>query len=186
MKRFTDMMLDLETLDTTPHAVILQIGICMFNRKDGMDSNIYSKSWSLDIDEQVATGRTISRDTLEFWTILNNQGWIEQMAAQRMPVEDALADFIATVHQVSMEELRVWAKGTHFDIGILNTTVSQDILPWSFRNIHDLRTWILAAMSAQQTLDYDDLIHVHNEKPHDAEHDAIAQARLVQKINGFL
>lgn len=66
----TDAMIDIETLDTRPSAVVLSIGVVLFNRRN---ADVPFKELNLKFgkrefrDEQIMMGRTISKDTAQWW-----------------------------------------------------------------------------------------------------------------------
>ena len=61
-----DCMIDLETLDTSPGAVVLTIGAVKFNpRGTGIIDELYIR---VDVDEQIALGRTVDEGTVEWWS----------------------------------------------------------------------------------------------------------------------
>ena len=85
----THVMIDLETLGTTPDAVILSIGGVKFDPNGDriFDEFIYK----LDIDEQQQRGRTTNEDTMSWWAtqpraVIESAFGLEQ----RTPVDDML------------------------------------------------------------------------------------------------
>ena len=61
-----DCMLDLESLGTRPDCAILTLGAIKFDpyNLDKFGDGIYFR---IDVDEQLALGREVQEDTLEWW-----------------------------------------------------------------------------------------------------------------------
>ena len=60
------LMIDLETLATTPDAAILTIGACKFDpRSNDIDATFYER---IQLDSQENYDRTINEDTLAWWS----------------------------------------------------------------------------------------------------------------------
>ena len=61
-----DCMIDLETLDTVPEAVVLTVGAVKF--KPGGNSIQDELYIRLDVDEQINTNRTVDDRTVAWWS----------------------------------------------------------------------------------------------------------------------
>lgn len=57
-------MVDIETLDTQPTAVIASVAIIIFSLEDGATA---ASSWNVNLKQQIEAGRTISASTLQWW-----------------------------------------------------------------------------------------------------------------------
>ena len=165
-------MLDLETLGTRPEAVILTLGAVKFNpyRISDPGPGLYIRP---DVDEQIARGREVRDDTLQWW--------MEQAEDVR---EEALGD---GNDRIKLEEMyrqlnkflvgadSIWCQGPAFDIVILENIYRQMgwPTPWQFWQIRDSRT----------------LFGVHGDPReknkaglHNALEDCVSQAQGVQQI----
>lgn len=165
------MMLDLETLGTRPDCVVLTIGAVKFDpytlKEPG--PGLYLR---IDVDEQIARGREVQEDTLNWWA---NQA------------EDVREEALGSEDRVSVETLykelnrfcvgvnNIWAQGPVFDIAILENIYRQYgwPTPWQYWQIRDSRT----------------LFGVHGDPRekgkvglHNALEDCVSQATAVQKI----
>lgn len=135
MKSYTDLMVDLETLGTEPGCVILEIGLCAFNRHNS------GRAWQAisifpSIEEQTSLGMKIDYNTMNWW-LEHPEAHEVQKSAARVPMADAQAQLVNFWTGFCNKESYIWAKGTPFDISILRTIIME---PWGFRQIHDLRT----------------------------------------------
>jgi hypothetical protein len=168
MKTFPDLMVDLETYGTAPGCVILEVALVAFDRNS--DRRIAYDSFFPDITEQQSMGFTIDNETMKFWAD-NQEAWTNQLQAMREPVATVVGRINAFWNDhCHVDKTVVWAKGTPFDFPILRTILKD---PWSFRNIHDMRTLKFVSKS--------DIV-VKSTKPHFGLMDAIAQAQEVRQI----
>jgi hypothetical protein len=137
----TDIMIDLETLNTTPDATILTIGAVKFDpfgsevKEPAMDS-FYCR---VDVDSCDRIGLTTSDDTIAWWA---NQSKEAQAAAfdpkDRLDIEEAFA----RLYKFCWGAKRVWSNGSCFDI-IICEHVFRKInraVPWKFWEVRDVRT----------------------------------------------
>lgn len=136
-------MIDIETLDTIPGAVIFEIGAIEFNPLTGETFRTFHES--IRINESLNYGLTQDAETLEWW---EKQGGIPLpaivFAGSAVEVWDMLAFWIKNVNAQA-----VWAWGAHFDIPIMEAAwrvVKRDRnYPWKYWQVSDARTvWKLA------------------------------------------
>lgn len=168
MKTFPDLMIDLETYGTSPGCVILEVALVAFDRNS--NRAMAGMTFFPDITQQQSMGFTIDNETMQFWS-QNRDAWDYQLNQPRDSVETVTAGILRFWEDhCHINKTLVWAKGTHFDLPILRTIVKE---PWSFRNIHDMRTLKLVSKS--------DIV-VKSEKPHEGLADAFAQAKEVVQL----
>lgn len=138
---FTNCMIDLETLGTSPDSVILSIAAVLFNpfeiTKD--TSTLPGIQLLLDIEEQEKLGRTIDEDTVLWWTT-QPQSVQDVIFAEngRLPVSDALTQLT----KFCWNKSRVWVQGPDFDIALLNHIYKQTNVAraWKYWQARDSRT----------------------------------------------
>jgi hypothetical protein len=164
-------MLDLETLGTRPGCVILTLGAVKFNpySLDEPGPGIYMR---INADEQIAAGREVQEDTLQWWLT---------------QPEDVREEAIGEGDRVSVEEMyrqlnkflvgvnNIWAQGPVFDIAILENIYRQYgwPTPWQFWQISDSRTLFKT---------HGDPRVKGREGHHNALADCVYQAQGVQQI----
>lgn len=129
------VMLDLETLDVTPTAVIAAIGAVKFDlEKRIVISEFYNV---VDIEDCQHRGLTIGASTVRWWM---QQGEEARRIFTVTPVtlSYALEAFAAFVEK----EDRVWGNGSMFDNAILAHAYNRCRmpLPWSYKNDLCFRT----------------------------------------------
>lgn len=150
-----EMMIDIETLDVVRTAVVMQVGVAIWQTNSDNNLNvIYQRQFNLDVEQQLRAGRTVCWQTIKFW--------LEQPDAARLSVasDDNVSGyddtpptqrwtpslFFANLSRVAEEKRtidRYWAKGT-FDFDILEDLAAgcrwEQGVPWNFRSKRDLRT----------------------------------------------
>jgi hypothetical protein len=175
-----DVMIDNETLDTTPSAVILSIGAVRFDQysHDMEDNAFYAV---LDIQDQIDKGRTISADTLSFWMMQPPAARAVFADKEKVSLEDALVGLREWIDP--KRDTRPWSMGAGFDIPMLEhayRSLGMDA-PWLF--------WKACCMRHHKNLPnakivYDSVPRLGTH--HNAMDDAIHQARCAQAINETL
>lgn len=168
---FMDIMLDLESLGTRPDCAILTLGAVKFSPYvlDDFGESLYLR---IDVDEQLALGREVQEDTLQWWM---------------KQAEDVREEALGEGDRVSLESMykqlnrfvvgvtNIWCQGPAFDIVILENIYRQCgwPTPWQFWQIRDSRT----------------LFGVHGDPRekgkvglHNALEDCVSQAQGVQQI----
>jgi len=164
-------MLDIETLGTCPDCVVLTLGAVKFNpyTLDDVVGGIYCKP---DVDDQIARGRIVREDTMQWWSEQAEEVREEALGTEdRIPVVQMLKE----LNKFLVGANNVWAQGTVFDIGILEHLYKQyEMVPnWQYWQITDSRT----------------LFKLHGdprvkgkEGLHNALEDCVSQASAVQQI----
>lgn len=142
-------MIDIETLDTTASAVVIQIGAVVFDYNDkGQVTIVDQLDIKLPVAPQLNIGRTISLDTVKFWLNSPKQ---QQLLGELLTPEtkynyrNALAEFLEFCQAHQPREY--WSQGPTFDIIILEDMIAQidsagdtRNVPWKFYQVRDLRT----------------------------------------------
>lgn len=137
-----DVMIDLETLDTSPFCTILTIGAVSFNPKE--NGIVEKLELRPTIEDQTEIHhRIINEDTLRWWSEQSTEA-----------LEEALGDNGRTSFRHCMETLykfcwnrrAVWSNGAAFDIVACETGMRQTLteypnpIPWPFYTVRDTRT----------------------------------------------
>jgi len=170
-----DIMIDLETLDTTPYCVILTIGVVRFDpRGHGVSERLELKPTVEDQTEIYK--RIINEGTLEWWSKQNKEALDEAFnETNRMSLKDCME----ALYKFCWNRRAVWSNGAGFDIVACETAMRQTLtnypnpIPWPFYTVRDTRTiYEIANVSLK-----DD----NQKTSHKAVEDAERQALLVQK-----
>lgn len=164
-----DIMLDIETLATSPDSVILTFGAIKFDPFDSskpMDQGIYFR---VNVDEQIAMGRNVDDGTVAWWGTQSDEVREEALGENDRV---SLEDFTRQVNKFVMNATRVWAQGPVFDIVILENLYRQlgKPAPWQYYTIRDSRTLLKALGDDREG----------GALLHNALADAVSQAQAVQ------
>lgn len=177
---FTDFSIDLETLDTSPRALITSIGIVGFNRKTG---NVgIASELHVSILSQLFR-RKISLSTVLWWMKQSKEAKKAFWKGQRnsIPLRHAmkLLDFRMSMN--CHKDAKVWTNGPEFDCAILEDIHSNSVLflklPWKHwqnESVRSMRT-VYKHITGKKL---DDAVEFEGVK-HSAGADATHQARLV-------
>ena len=164
-----DVMLDLETLATSPNSVILTFGAIKFDPFDAskeMTDGLYLR---IDVDEQIALGRHVDQGTVDWWGTQS-----EEVREEALGEHDrvSLETFTRTLNKFLVGTNRIWAQGPVFDIVIIENLYRQMGLPcpWLYYNIRDSRTLLKALGDSRKG----------GALLHNALADAVSQAEAVQ------
>jgi len=163
------LMVDLETLATSPDAVILTIGAVTF---DPASNKIFDKLYyRVDVESCDRLGMTVNDDTVEWWSKQAADVQTEAFAEDnRVPIEEVIEKF----HKFAWSCDAFWSHGATFDLVILDCYYRKlnKVPPWNFWQIRDTRTLF--------DLGYDP--EMPKEGLHNALEDASRQAVGVQTI----
>jgi len=131
------LMFDLETMATSPRAVILTLGAVTF---DPFTDEIFDEMYfRIDIDAQSELGREINEDTLDWWGKQDPEIMLEAFSDDdRLPLDQAMDKF----HKFAWGCDKVWSHGAVFDIIIIEDLLAQmkRTVPWKFWDCRDTRT----------------------------------------------
>ena len=134
----THAMIDLETLDVLPTAVVLTIGGCKFDPNHIKDTTQHFY-YRFNVDEQLEKGRTVLDSTLEWWgkqeESVRNEALGDENRTPVLEVLQALNKWCVGVDTI-------WCQGPAFDIVILESMFKEykHHIPWPFWKIRDSRT----------------------------------------------
>lgn len=134
----SDIMVDLETLDTKPNCVILSIGAVRFNPMGmGIVEKLELKPTIEDQTEKY--NRTINDETIEWWGKQNPQA-IEEAFSDTGRL--SLKECLEILYKFCWNHRAIWSNGAGFDIVALETGY-RDVgvaIPWPYYTARDTRT----------------------------------------------
>ena len=141
----TKIMLDLETLGTTPGSVIVAIGAVKFGRGQ-LHDEFYRR---VDIDSCLAAGLTVDGSTIRWWLSQGDSARQEIVkAAMNLPM--VLNDFSAWIGDPKAE---IWGNGAAFDNALLAAAYAAAKLPLPWRYSKDRCYRTLCALYPDQRLE---------------------------------
>lgn len=141
----TDAMIDIETLDTRPSAVVLSIGVVLFNRRN---AEVPFKELNLKFgkkefrDEQIMMGRTVDKETVAWWKGQDPEAKKLFKQANVNSVPEALYKLSQFILAEKVNVL-VWGNGAAFDNTIMMSLYDSFGMeaPWKFWNDRCFRTF---------------------------------------------
>jgi hypothetical protein len=140
-----DVMLDLETLGTTPGSAIVAIGAVEFDMQNlVLGARFYA---TISLKSCVQAGLTIDPDTVTWWLKQTDAARRAITGGTPFALVDALNEFTAFLAKCApSDNVRVWGNGPSFDNALLSAAYRAVGLeqPWRYWNDRCLRT--LSAM----------------------------------------
>ena len=134
----THAMIDIETLATSPEAVILSVGGVKFDPYTNEEPHTFFDA-KLDIDAQTELGRDVDQGTIEWWGKQSEEVRNEALGDEnRTPV----LEILQALNKWCVGVDTIWCQGPAFDICILENLYRQynHHIPWAFWKIRDSRT----------------------------------------------
>jgi len=170
-----DIMIDIESLDTSPECVILTIGAVRFDpRGSGVVEKLELRP---TIEEQTEIyNRRINEDTLRWWSTQSPDAIEEAMGDRdRIP----FAECMERLYKFCWNRRAVWSNGASFDIVAMESAWRQtsdkpNPIPWPYYTVRDTRTlYEIAGVSLKNSKH-------QSSTTHKAVEDAVHQALVVQ------
>jgi len=136
------IMVDIETLSThTSNSIVLSVGAAEFWLDDPEPGMSPGREWVLPIGPQIALGREISQDTLNFWKKQPREAIAAWAEAKTTNIEDFLYAFKAFIEGTGLG-YELWVHGVCFDMGNIEGLYQQHgaKAPWPYNCVRDART----------------------------------------------
>ena len=109
------IMIDLETLDTQPSAVIVSIGAVRF----GPDAWQPWAPFYIPVAFDQCDGRTVSRDTIAWWLTQPAEAQAALSDPAAVPLAGALGQLATWIRNGGAADVEVWAGPATFDLAVL-------------------------------------------------------------------
>ena len=148
-------MIDIETWDTAPTAVIRAIAIVGFELKDGLYAIDTACTSIADcrrtVDEQIQAGRTVGTETVAWWAsqderlgdmIGRGKGFAGVEVFEPHSLLGIVEHVLGELHGLPADPgACIWSRG-HFDIAILEHLLQAKggPIPWRYNQVRDVRT----------------------------------------------
>jgi hypothetical protein len=165
-----DLMIDLETLGSTPETPVISIGAAFFDiQTKKIGPTFYM---ALDVNEQIARGRKPTGDTIKWW-LGQSDAAKRVFHEQAKPALVVLTTFIQWYKANNPKGAFVWGNGSTFDISILENMFNDYKLeiPWGYNKAMDLRTFKRFRAGGEQVK--------KSGVNHNALDDAVSQAQYI-------
>lgn len=165
----SDLMIDLETLGTSPNAVILTIGAQGF---DPFSSKLTDVTFYKRVTVESQPNRKIDDGTVEWWSKQSAAAQEEALGEgdDRVSLKEALQD----LSKVAFGHKRIWANGVCFDISMLENAFAECEVscPWKFWEVCDARTVYMIGKAGR----------AGSSNTHNALEDCVNQIDMLQKV----
>jgi hypothetical protein len=134
--QLVDVMIDIETLGTTPGSAILSIGAVMFGPA-GLGEEFYAP---ISLASCTEAGLTIDPGTVAWWMKQSDAARAAAFRDNAEPLAAVLEQFTCWLNLVEAE--KPWAQGANFDPPLLEAAYRACGMtpPWKFWNVRDTRT----------------------------------------------
>ena len=139
-----DVSVDIETLGTDDSAPVLSIGAVLFNA-DAVEEFGAKFHVNLEVSDDTP-GEVISVDTVFWWLQQGDEARHAVARAERKPVAECLAEFVAFASQGlgAPRNVRMWANSPSFDFVLLRACLKRHApdMKWPFSPFaeRDVRT----------------------------------------------
>jgi hypothetical protein len=144
------VMIDLETLGSTPGCAILSLGAVRFHPdKNALSAEMYTR---VNLQSCLAHGLKVEGDTFYWWLDQSEQARKELKNGHLYNIQDVLIQ----LKNFLTPEDHIWAHGTSFDLAVLAAAYGAVGFskPWNFRQERDTRTLLAqAGMTMTKTVD---------------------------------
>jgi len=150
-----NLIIDLETLDTTPTAAVTNFTCIVFDPSDMIPFNeLVKKAFDVKLDwkSQLSCGRTTSTSTIEFWKKKENKEAFDLMVKPNekdINPKDLFSMFYKYLEQQqydlsSKSDAHAWSRGNSFDFSILDSLYQSygEVNPIPYWSHRDIRTAI--------------------------------------------
>jgi hypothetical protein len=184
----TEIMFDLETLDTKPSAVVLSVGAVAWDTEYGLTDRRTMKYIIKDrfyriikFDAQLEMKRTVSEDTLLWWHRQDKNSIQEAFNSVRVPLEFVLSGLYGFFRDHNLNS--AWAAPATFDFPIWeNLSDMYDVeVPWKYNKKYDVHTVVKeSGLSAR------DVIYEGSGVAHTPIYDCERQINLLTKARETL
>jgi len=137
----SDVMIDLETLATSPNSAVLTIGAVKFDPfNDDINNPTCEKLYlKIDIDSCNELLLEINDDTIEWWSKQSKEAQDEAFSAEgRIHIRDAFNQ----LYKFCWGAKRIWSHGASFDTVICENIFRKlgKACPWNFWQVRCTRT----------------------------------------------
>lgn len=133
------LMLDLETLDTSPGAAVLSLGAVAFDKEGIKDKTL----WVFNLEENISK-RRVNADTLLWWLSQGDSAKaVFEKAKFGSLIKPTLDSFLTFYKKNNVQQgTCVWSNGAGFDVPILENLLLGNgyTIPWKFWDIRCYRT----------------------------------------------
>jgi hypothetical protein len=157
-QKYGHVMIDIETLGTSPGAVICSVAAVEFDIYSGnVGKRFYQK---IEVESSVSVGLKYDWDTISWWLDQRREAWKEMFLDAR-PINQVLFALTHYIIGCERDEVCVWGNSARFDLGLLQAAyraIGHEI-PWDHRNERDVRTLVSFAPHVKKEMPFEGVKH---------------------------
>lgn len=157
-RKYGHVMIDIETLGTSPGAVICSIGVVEFGLYSGnVGRKFYEK---IDVESAKSVGLKLEWETLKWWLGQSKEAQMEMVSDAR-PINQVLFALTHFIISCERDNVWVWGNSARFDLGLLEAAyraIGQEI-PWNHHNERDVRTLVSFAPHVKKEMPFEGVKH---------------------------
>ncbi|MDT3720320.1 3'-5' exonuclease [Pseudomonas oryzihabitans] len=169
-----DVVIDLETMGTSPRAAIVALGAVALHAEFPRPREYYGR---VDLADSVAQGGVFDAETVQWWMQQSEEARHELVGSLAQPLHAELRTLSLWLEGLELNygDLFIWGNSPAFDCTILGSAYDSVGLsrPWHFRQERDLRT-LLDLYPEAADIEFEGV-------KHHAMHDARHEARMLAK-----
>lgn len=172
-----DLMIDLETLGTTPESPIVAIGAVLFDKSTGETGSEFEAVINFS---SACSGRKIDPSTVAWWLGQSDEAR-KRILRGNFKMRDALTQLADFINMHTNGDVYPWGNGATFDISMLENCYQQYglIIPWKFWAVRDCRTVEHLSELDKRTFERDG---VHHSALDDAKHQVKYISAMVRSL----
>lgn len=146
---YTDVMIDIETFDTTLDSVIVAISAVKFNLEGDSSLEIFYQNIGPISCQKL--GMTISQETVDWWKQRPKEVR-DAIMRDQVPIHDGLTKLRQFLSDCT-KETNFWANRIVFDYGNLENAFRRTGIacPWKYYQVYDVATVCKVACHDQRT-----------------------------------
>jgi hypothetical protein len=136
----SNVMIDIETLSTTPNSIILSIAAVKFNSDGPLEDNFFE---NITIQSCIDLGLDKDIKTEQWW---EKQSVEIKNRPNQLPIGEVMSNFITWIVKMDTP-INIWANSPSFDCVIIKNTLTKLSIPipWNYWDEKDVRTLLYLA-----------------------------------------
>lgn len=181
--------IDIETLDTTPHAVVLSAAANILLESEDGTTQVVDDVFEMNFNLEEQPDRSISREVLRFWASMPPGVFDKALPAEPVVPEHFPLKLHTWIYETVMQEhypdpstvpesewdaILYWGDPSHFDMGVLNSYCLDAgiVPPWKHFQVRCIN-------SAQEMFG---IVSIQPLIPHDPASDVRAATKTLQNV----
>ena len=157
--KYTDVMLDLETMGNKSNSALVSIGAVEFNLETGETGREFYHV--IDLQSCLDVGLKVNASTIYWWLQKSQTARDAICNNKKLPLSTVLNMFHGWMEDC-IEHVNIWGNGARFDIGLMEdayVACGYKKVSWYFRSERDVRTLVAFAPDIKANLPFMGIEH---------------------------